>query len=159
LVSLTAFILISCPLVSLAGPESTSACSNSTSETKVASGTDLSCLIIEAPEYDRLPELLHSEPFSLPDELRVRAAEVLVDVSFTIDRNGEVRDACVIRATDERFVPFVLASVTQWRYSPAMIRDQAVEARILQPFVFLKTLPETPEEKSATDAASSEAEN
>jgi TonB family protein len=44
-----------------------------------------------------------------------------------IDKNGHVRDAQVVFATNQAFADSVLRAIAQWRYKPASLNGQAVD--------------------------------
>ena len=50
-----------------------------------------------------------------------------VAVRCIIDKNGHVRDAQVVFATNQAFADSVLRAIAQWRYKPASLNGQAVD--------------------------------
>ncbi|MEO7701775.1 MAG: TonB family protein [Opitutus sp.] len=60
--------------------------------------------------------------------------EVLIE--FTVDIEGRVRDAVVIRALNPGFNEAALAAVRRWRFDPARVEGIPVLARMQQPITF-----------------------
>jgi TonB family protein len=60
----------------------------------------------------------------------------VVEVNFTVDRFGNVKDLEVIKNTtnDPEVARLCLAAVSQWKYKPGVINDKPVNVRETVPF-------------------------
>jgi TonB family protein len=60
----------------------------------------------------------------------------VVEVNFTVDRSGNVKDLQVVKNTtnDAEVARLCLAAVSQWKYKPGLIDDKPVNVRETVPF-------------------------
>lgn len=55
---------------------------------------------------------------------------------FIVATDGTVKDAMVVRATDERFGAAAVEAVRKWRFTPAKLNGVVVNCRMMVPIVF-----------------------
>lgn|GEM_PF-1309829 len=72
--------------------------------------------VAEAEDMDLRP-ISQPQP-EIPRELRTSIATGRVMLSFTVETNGSVTDAAVVRTTNRRLSKPVLEAVSQWRFEP-----------------------------------------
>ena len=70
-------------------------------------------------------------------ELRARALEGEVVVSFTVSATGNVIAPTVVSSTDRALEYPALAAVRNWKFTPAMKDGVAVSQKVVQPFAFV----------------------
>lgn len=90
-------------------------------------------------ELDRLsqPPLPVSQAAPVyPYELKKRGITGRVELTFTVDAEGRVRDVVVIRATHPAFGEAGAAAIRQWKFRPGSIDGRPVPARMRQPLSF-----------------------
>jgi TonB family protein len=60
----------------------------------------------------------------------------VVEINFTVDRSGNVKDLQVVKNTtnDAEVARFCLAAVSQWKYKPGLIDNKPVNVRETVPF-------------------------
>ncbi len=85
---------------------------------------------------DALPEVLVQVPPVYPQELRRKGLAGFAQVEFIVDRDGDVRDARVIRTNAPAFGDAALASVTQWKFKPGRKQGRPVNVRMTVPIIF-----------------------
>jgi TonB family protein len=91
--------------------------------------------IFNPNEVKTPPQSYESPKPELSDSQRKMGAEVLL--SLIVDRDGDVRDVEVVKATDDDIARRCQAAVEKWKFRPATAPDdRAVEARIEVPFKF-----------------------
>lgn len=92
-------------------------------------GHDIVALVRTPPEY--------------PEEARMRYIQGYVDVEFTVDKKGRVRNAVVVEASPpDVFDSAALKSVKRWRFEPMRQAGSAVEVVACQRFEFqIESLP------------------
>lgn len=75
-------------------------------------------------------------PVVLPKELRDRGGhgDALVDV--VVSKDGTVREAKLVRASDPVFGELVRFAILQWTFHPALIDGKPVNCRLLQPMSY-----------------------
>lgn len=59
-----------------------------------------------------------------------------VDIKFTVDANGDVVDATVVKSSDPAFDDSALAAVRNWKFTPGKKAGQPVNTRMQLPIVF-----------------------
>lgn len=82
------------------------------------------------------PRAIKQSPPRYPVDLRRAGVQGEAMIMFIVDREGAVRDAMVLKATDYRFGEAALAAVSSWRFLPATIDDRPVACRMMVPIVF-----------------------
>jgi protein TonB len=75
----------------------------------------------------KAPVILHRVEPLYPGVLQRARLNGKVSVHCVIDKNGRVRDAQVIYASNPAFGDSVLRALQQWRYQPASLRGEAVD--------------------------------
>jgi TonB family protein len=91
---------------------------------------------------DRLAELkdLDSQPQPVEQPQPQISARItdsgVVEIDFTVDRSGNVKDLAVVRNTtnNAEVARLCLAAVSQWKYKPGVIDDKPVNVRLQVPF-------------------------
>lgn len=73
------------------------------------------------------PVMLHRVEPTYPNAFVRAKMPGKVALRCIIDKNGRVRDAQVVFATNQAFADAVLRAVAQWRYKPASLNGQAVD--------------------------------
>jgi periplasmic protein TonB len=71
-----------------------------------------------------------------PSDLRKAKIEGEGVTVFVVAADGSVKDAMVLRATDERFGAAAVEAVKKWKFTPAKLNGTVVECRMLVPIVF-----------------------
>jgi TonB family protein len=71
-----------------------------------------------------------------PDAARRTHLEGVVELSFLIDENGDVRDPQILQSGGEAFDGAVLEGVRSWKYEPATKHGVRVKIRWVQRFRF-----------------------
>ncbi len=76
-----------------------------------------------------------------PDVLRTAKIEGMVLMSFVVDVNGKIDmpSALVLNVTDQRFLPTVIATLPDMRFTPAEIDGRRVRQVVSQPYYFQNT--------------------
>lgn len=74
-----------------------------------------------------------------PNDLKPTGADGEVTVTFSVDVNGEVFNATVIRASHTRFGEEALRAVRRWRFEPGIKNNKRVAFRMVQTFSFALT--------------------
>jgi protein TonB len=76
-------------------------------------------------------------PPKYPRAAQRRGIEGVVTVSFTITKDGQVRDPVVVKATPENmFDKAALTAILKWKFKPKVVDGQAVERQATQEIVF-----------------------
>ncbi|MDP0499447.1 MAG: TonB family protein [Verrucomicrobiota bacterium JB022] len=88
--------------------------------------------VFRANEIDVMPIPLYQPE---PDIGDVRKTEEVV-VEFVIDPEGQPTDIQIVRTSNERLNKAVLKAVDEWRFQPAMRRENAVRLKVRLPLVF-----------------------
>lgn len=83
-------------------------------------------------------ELIYSVPPIYPDVAERKGIEIEVKVSFTIDKNGYVKDIVFPTMKHHRnfFKSSVRLAIKKWRFIPAQQNGQAVESKMSKIFSF-----------------------
>lgn len=61
-----------------------------------------------------------------------------VELKFTIDAQGAVKDIKVLKATSDNFAREAIDAVTDWKFEPREVDGQKVETIAVAPFKFAK---------------------
>lgn len=80
--------------------------------------------------------LLHGKFPGYPKDAIADGIEGVVDVAYTIDEAGKVREIQVISSPDPRLAAECVAALGRWRYSPPMKGGVAVPVKARQRFPF-----------------------
>lgn len=76
-------------------------------------------------------------PPKYPRAAQRRGIEGVVTVSFTITKDGQVRDPVVVKATPENiFDQSALTAILKWKFKPQVVDGQPVERQATQEIVF-----------------------
>ena len=80
--------------------------------------------------------LLHSSLPDYPREVIADEVEGVVEIRFTIDEAGLVRNLQVVSSPDERLTAECLRVLKEWRFQPAQKEGRAVRIEARQRFPF-----------------------
>ena len=94
-------------------------------------------------DLDQNPEPTAKVSPVYPYEMRRSGITGEVVVGFTVDTEGNVRDATIISSTQREFEASALAAVRQWKFKPGKRSGRAVNARMTLPISFT-LIGETP---------------
>jgi len=84
-------------------------------------------------QVDRSPEKTHSPLPTYPEGARLKGLEGVVELTFVVDREGNVRDVDVTRVEgDERFAEAAREAITRWKFKPALLDGKPVPVRCTQ---------------------------
>ncbi|MEZ4653174.1 MAG: TonB family protein [Candidatus Eisenbacteria bacterium] len=90
-----------------------------------------------APTQSRAPEVLHMEPPQYPQLARAAGCEGFVVVRVTIDTEGRVAEATVVRSDVVKALEdAALEAARRWIFSPARQGGRAVAVQLEIPFSF-----------------------
>ena len=86
------------------------------------------------------PEVGSATPH-YPDVLRTAKIEGMVLMSFVVDPDGKIDmpSALVMKVSDPRFLPTVIAALPDMRFTPAEIEGRRVKQLVSQPYYFQNT--------------------
>ena len=87
-------------------------------------------------EADSPLVLLHSSLPDYPRDVIADEVEGVVDIRFTIDEAGLVRNPRVVSSPDERLTAECLRVLKKWRFQPAQKEGRAVRIEARQRFPF-----------------------
>ena len=93
---------------------------------------------------DQLPVPLVQTTPIYPFELRKAGISGYAVIGFVVDRDGNVRDAYVIKATHEAFGQMALACVSNWKFEPGRKAGRLVNVRMSVPIRFDLSPPPKP---------------
>lgn len=82
------------------------------------------------------PVCVRCPPVPYPDAAKSARLQGVVELSFLIDENGQVRDPEVVQSGGSVFDGAVLEAVRSWKYEPATKRGVRVRIRWVQRFRF-----------------------
>ncbi len=82
------------------------------------------------------PKCVVCPPVPYPDAAKSARLQGVVELSFLIDENGDVRDPEVVQSAGSVFDDTVLEAVKSWRYEPATKHGVRVKIRWAQRFRF-----------------------
>jgi TonB family protein len=85
---------------------------------------------------DRMPKVIKQERPNYPLSLRATGQQGEVTMRFTVDENGDVKNARVVRSNHPDFEEPALEAVSKWKFKPAMARGKPVEMSMQIPIVF-----------------------
>lgn len=92
--------------------------------------------VFDVQKVDVRPLAIFEAAPRYPFELRRAGISGEVRVLVTVGRDGSVREAMVVRATDIRFGQSALTAVSRWRFQPALVSGLPVDCRLLVPVAF-----------------------
>lgn len=93
------------------------------------------CLFAGCASTSNAPALIALErsPPAYPVDAWVQLAEGFVDVEFTVDTNGQIRDIIVLDAEPPGvFDNAAINSISQWRFEPVIDNGKPIEVRARQ---------------------------
>ena len=68
-----------------------------------------------------------------PTELPPSYKGQTVDVTFTVDANGQVSNVRLVRATDRYLTKSLVTALSQWKFTPARKNGVPVSAKVFLP--------------------------
>ena len=76
-----------------------------------------------------------------PEVLKIARIEGMVLLSFVVDTTGrvDIPSALVLKVSDPRFLPTVIAALPDMRFVPARIEGRRVKQLVSQPYYFQNT--------------------
>ena len=92
--------------------------------------------VISAVKLDHAPQLRAQIAPVSPYEAKALGKDGEVLVEFTVDEEGRVLHAHVLRSTDAVFEAATLRAVSQWRFEPGRHLGRVVRFRMAQPVQF-----------------------
>jgi TonB family protein len=105
-------------------------------ETPVANAVRFSGDYFDFSQVDIIPRAIVQVQPIYPRKFRRAGGNGEVVVAFIVGADGAVQQAQVVRATNSEFGDAVLASVVQWRFTPAVKDGRHVPAAMSVPLVF-----------------------
>ena len=87
-------------------------------------------------DLDQRPEPLATVNPVYPYEMRRAGVTGAVTVVFTVDTEGNVRDAKILRSTQREFEASALQAVLQWKFKPGKRAGRVVNTRMSLPIEF-----------------------
>jgi protein TonB len=105
-------------------------------ESIARSGTGTNAGPFDSINLDNNPMARFQPAPVYPQDLKPTGADGEVTVTFSVDVNGEVFNATVIRASHTRFGEEVLRAVKRWRFEPGIKNGKRVAFRMVQNFSF-----------------------
>jgi TonB family protein len=82
------------------------------------------------------PKCIRCPGVPFPESAKRSRQQGVVELSFLIDENGEVRELKVLESGGQAFDDAVLETVKSWRYEPATKHGVRVKMRWVQRFRF-----------------------
>lgn len=92
--------------------------------------------LFDIAQLDKKPVVKVSVPPRYPAALREQGIQGQALIEFVVDNNGAVRDASVVRFTEEAFAEAALAAVSKWQFRPGEKNGEPVATKMQVPIVF-----------------------
>ena len=74
-----------------------------------------------------------------PTELPPSFKGQTVDVSFTVDVNGQVSNVRLVRATDQYLTKSLVSALSQWKFTPARKNGVPVSTKVVLPLQLVES--------------------
>ena len=85
-------------------------------------------LVMTADTVDVLPSVLQHAPLEYPSTARARGTQGFVTITFLVDKKGRVKQTSISESNPVGvFEEYALASLKNWRFSPAKYQGKPVQ--------------------------------